>query len=188
MGSLRHGALRRLGCRAAPRLGAILFVVACGPREPALVNPGRSTANPLASSEARGAAAKPAESLGVDLDQARPVGSSFVSQGHFAGRWIVDVAVDPTARPIYTALNASSRFPVGSLLVKRHRIATPPTPGPVFAMIKHEAGYFPPGGDWEYVALDAEGALEGRGKLERCARCHVEGNGDWVFGLPADAR
>jgi hypothetical protein len=144
--------------------------------------------NSRAPSEARDAAPKPAEALGVDLEKARPVGRSFVSQGHFAGRWTVDVAVDALAEPVYMTLNGSSRFPLGSLLVKRHRVATPPTPGPVFAMIKREAGYFASGGDWEYIVLDAEGALEIRGKLERCSRCHVEGNGDWAFGLPAEAR
>jgi hypothetical protein len=51
-------------------------------------------------------------------------------------------------------------------------------------MTKRDAGFYPEGGDWEYLVLDAEGHLEDRGKLALCARCHAEGNGDWAFGLP----
>ena len=48
-----------------------------------------------------------------------------------------------------------------------------------------ERGSWDPKGDrWG----DAGGRLEDRGKLAACARCHAEGNADWVFGLPQDAQ
>jgi hypothetical protein len=130
--------------------------------------------------------AGPPSDLGIDLQSVRSVGNAFVSKGHFAGRWNAQVAVNDTARSTYTNLGASSRFAVGSLLVKKH--ATPSAPGPIFAMAKRDLGFFPEGSDWEYVVIDAAGRLEERGKLPLCARCHAEGNADAVFGLPLDGR
>jgi hypothetical protein len=165
------------------------LVAGCGPREPALVNPGVSTANRLGgASAARDPDGGAAGDAGVDLPSARPVGKPFVSRGHFAGRWTAEVAVNDTALATYTHLAASSRFGVGSLLVKKHTTTSAPAPGPTFAMTKRDPGFFPQGGDWEYVVLDAAGQLEDRGKLALCARCHAEGNGDFAFGLPAGAR
>jgi len=51
-------------------------------------------------------------------------------------------------------------------------------------MIKRDAGFFPEGGDWEYVATDRDGWVADRGQLKACARCHAEAKADWVFGLP----
>ena len=60
--------------------------------------------------------------------------------------------------------------------------------GPIFAMVKRDPGFFPEGGDWEYVVTDSEGWIEDRGALALCARCHAEAKADWVFPLPADAK
>ena len=145
-----------------------------------------STANRLASGDPSapnpeaGAPADP----GVDLQSVHPVGKAFVSRGHFAGRWTAEIAVNEAAMATYTNLAPSSRFGVGSLLVKKHTSTSASTPGPIFAMTKRDAGFYPEGGDWEYVVLDAEGHLEDRGKLALCARCHAEANADRVFGLP----
>ncbi|MET0591280.1 MAG: hypothetical protein ABW133_01175, partial [Polyangiaceae bacterium] len=78
----------------------------------------------------------------------------------------------------------STRFAEGAVLAKKHAAVSTSSPGPTFAMVKRAAGFFPEGGDWEYVALDAEGHVEDRGKLPLCARCHAEANADSVFGLP----
>ena len=129
--------------------------------------------------------AGPPSDPGIDLQSVRPIGKAFVSRGHFAGRWNAQVAVNETARATYTTLASSSRFAPGSWLVKKH--ATASAPGPTFAMTKREPGFFPEGGDWEYVVLDAQGRLEDRGKLQLCARCHADGNADSVFGLPLEA-
>ncbi len=124
----------------------------------------------------------------AEIGTYRPMGRPFISRGHFAGRWKAQVLVNAPASPIYTGLRSSARFPAGAVLVKQHTDKQSGAPGPLFAMVKHEAGYFPDGGDWEFVVTDSNGWIEDRGPLAMCARCHAEGNADWVFGLPADAR
>ena len=161
------------------------FFVGCGPREPALVNPGASTANRLAGG-ATSALAEAGTKLDPGFDPASlsRIGPSFVSRGHFAGRWTAEISVNDAARASYTGLTASTRFAEGSVLAKKHAAVSTSAPGPTFAMVKRAPGFFPEGGDWEYVALDAEGHVEDRGKLPLCARCHAEANADSVFGLP----
>jgi hypothetical protein len=166
------------------------FVAGCGSKEPALVNPGMSTANrraadPVASSASDAGALV---DTGVDLRSIRPIGKTFVSRGHFGGQWTAEISLNEAASQVYANLAPSSRFSTGSLLVKKHALTSSAAPGPIFAMAKRDAGFFPEGGDWEYVVLDAEGHLEDRGRLTLCARCHAEANADWVFGLPAEAR
>jgi len=163
------------------------FVAGCGPREPALVHPQRSTVNRLGAAAApSGQDAGAFTDPGIDLQSVRPVGKPFVSHGHFAGRWTAEIAVNEPAMQVYTNLAPSSRFGVGAVLVKKHA-STSSTKGPTFAMLKRDAGFFPQGGDWEYIVLDAEGRLEDRGKLQLCARCHADANADSVFGLPLEA-
>ena len=125
---------------------------------------------------------------GIDLHSVRPIGKSFLSRGHFAGQWTAEVSLNETARDAYANLAASTKFAVGSLLVKRHASTKDAGPATTFAMVKRDPGFFPHGGDWEYVVLDASERLEERGKIAACARCHAEGNADWVFGLPVEAR
>ena len=116
------------------------------------------------------------------------MGSPFVSRGHFAGKWKAEVWVSGPGAEGYASVTRSSRFAPGTVLVKKHSERSSGAPGPVFVMIKRDAGFFPEGGDWEYLATDQDGWIEDRGALVACARCHAEANGDWVFGLPADAR
>jgi hypothetical protein len=131
-------------------------------------------------------AAAPWERFG-ELATFQSMGPPFVSRGHFAGRWKVEVSANAAAADIYAKLTRSSQFPAGAVLAKKHAEKDTGAPGPVFAMVKHEAGFFREGGDWEYVVTDPEGRIEDRGPLPTCARCHAEGAADWVFGLPADA-
>jgi len=72
--------------------------------------------------------------------------------------------------------------------VKTHSEKDSGAAGPVFVMFKRDPGFFPQGGDWEYLVADKDGWIEDRGPLVTCARCHAEGNADWVFGLPVEAR
>jgi hypothetical protein len=148
-----------------------------------------STVNRLAvgPSDANSDAGKLADP-GIDLQSVRPIGKAFLSRGHFAGRWTAEVSLNEIASQAYANLAGSTKFAVGSLLVKKHASTKSAAPATTFAMVKRDAGFFPEGGDWEYVVLDAEGRLEDRGKLAPCARCHAEGNADWVFGLPIEAR
>ncbi len=123
-----------------------------------------------------------------ELPQYRPFGARFVSRGHFAGRWQVQIFVNAVAEPTFGDLGPTSRFAVGSVLVKSHFDAETGAPGPVFARIKRDAGFFPDGDDWEYIAADAAFYIEERGRLALCARCHAEGVADGTFELPAEAR
>ena len=123
-----------------------------------------------------------------ELAQYRPVGARFVSRGHFAGRWQVQIAVNSVAEPTFGDLGPNSRFAVGSVLVKSHFDAETGAPGPIFARVKREAGFFPEGDDWEYIATDADFSIEERGQLATCARCHAEGVADDTFAVPAEAR
>jgi hypothetical protein len=116
------------------------------------------------------------------------MGKSFVSRGHFVGRWRAVVSANAAAAPVYTSLSRSSRFPTGAALAKKHTELSTGAPGPLFVMVKRDAGFFPQGGDWEYVVTDPDGWIEDRGPIASCARCHAEATADWVFGLPVDAR
>ncbi|MFN3652644.1 MAG: cytochrome P460 family protein [Armatimonadota bacterium] len=67
-------------------------------------------------------------------------------------------------------------FPRGSLLVKE-KLSTADSRAPelLTVMRKREKGYFPAGGDWEYLVLDGSGSkIEERGRLKRCASCHAQ--------------
>ncbi len=59
-------------------------------------------------------------------------------------------------------------------------------------MIKHERGFNPESGDWEYMVVNGDGTrAEARGKLENCQACHVPLKyTDYVSRhyLPQDAR
>lgn len=66
-------------------------------------------------------------------------------------------------------------FPVGSMIVKE-KLNTKDSKAPelLTAMIKHEKGYYPEGGDWEYLVLDgAASKIVERGKLDKCNSCHT---------------
>jgi hypothetical protein len=164
-------------------------MAACGPREPPLASPGTSTANaaPLGSSVSQPDAAIRWERFG-EFATYRAMGPPFLSRGHFAGRWKAQVWANEAGAVVYPTLSSSSRFAAGAVLAKKHTENAGGAPGPVFFMIKREPGFFAQGGDWEYVVTDPEGWLEDRGPLPLCARCHAEGNADWVFGPPAESR
>lgn len=66
-------------------------------------------------------------------------------------------------------------FPKGTIIVKeKHSSETSISPELLTVMIKHQAGYSPETGDWEYMATNgAATSVEKRGKLENCQACHV---------------
>jgi hypothetical protein len=123
-----------------------------------------------------------------ELSAYRLVGKPFLSRGHFAGRWQVQISANDLARTAYVELRPTTRFAPGAILVKVHVDARSGSSGPVFARIKKEAGYFPEGNDWEYVVADSAGSVEQRGPLPLCANCHADGLGDATFAPPQDAR
>lgn len=62
------------------------------------------------------------------------------------------------------------------------------TPTATFVMHKREAGYFPAGGDWEYLVLDGQGGVQARGQLPLCARCHAEAPEGFLFRATAGGK
>ena len=170
-------------------MAAVGLVTACGPREPPLVSPGTSTANAIGTTSPhapRDAAVK-WEGF-ASMGDLRAIGRPFVSRGHFGGRWQAEVLANESASSVYAALSRSSTFAAGAMLVKKHSEKDSRAPGPIFVMIKREPGFFPRGGDWEWLVADAEGWIEDRGAIASCARCHAEAGANWVFGLPVEAR
>jgi len=179
----------------APRfLVRAALVVAAGclacAKGPALVNPGASRAPapnaPLMRETPDAGAAW--EMFGEVAGYRKLSKAPFPSQGHFDGRWIAEVRANDFAAPEYVKLPSPATFPKGSVVVQTHTERTGGTAGPVFAMVKRDPGYFPAGGDWEYVVTFADGRLQDRGPLPLCARCHADAPSGWLFGLTQSAR
>jgi hypothetical protein len=67
------------------------------------------------------------------------------------------------------------KFPRGSVIIKE-KLSDEGGRAPelLTAMVKHEEGYNPGSGDWEYLVLDGSvSKIEKRGKLSGCSGCHV---------------
>lgn len=107
--------------------------------------------------------------------------------GHNAPYWSGVVRVSPALEPLYASMGPASAIPRGAVAVEAHR-STDGAKGPRYAMVKREAGFDPPGGDWEYLVVDDEGRIASRGALPLCARCHAEAPGDHLFGPRVSAR
>ncbi len=70
----------------------------------------------------------------------------------------------------------------GALLVESLAPTADAAPTAHFVMVKRAPGYFPAGGDFEYLVVDPTGGVLARGELPTCARCHAEAPHDFVFG------
>lgn len=107
---------------------------------------------------------------------------------------------ETTFRDIYSNILPQEAVDVGTILTKGTFMKNADgTKGPLqvtFAMIKREPGYYPEGGDWEYVMMPNDGSndydmhpngtlpadgAEGRGKLESCATCHALAGPSYSF-------
>jgi hypothetical protein len=176
----------RIGFAFAIAIGFCGF----GAKGPALVNPGVSMApapnTPLwrETPDARPIWERTGEMGGYRRLTKEP----FPSQGHFDGRWIAEVFANDLAATAYLKLPVQTAFQQGSVVVQTHAARVAGSPGPTFAMVKREPGYYPAGGDWEYVVTVAEGRIEDRGQIQLCARCHADGTSGWLFGLTPSAR
>ena len=108
---------------------------------------------------------------------------------------------DSTLRDVYSNFTGATASP-GSVMTKRVYMKNPNGSMGVlevtFAMVKHEVGYWPAGGDWEYVEMpnmgttnytsNPNGMLPAaidtmmRGKLAMCQSCHAAAPGnDFLF-------
>lgn len=110
---------------------------------------------------------------------------------------------DSTVREVFASTaNLSGSIPVGTIVTKNtyKRGADGNKTDEIyvsFAMVKREAGYYPDGGDWEYIMMPNDGAVDynvhpfgilpdegssSRGKLTSCAGCHSSGaGGDFLY-------
>lgn len=114
-----------------------------------------------------------------------------------------DISADSSFRDSYTNMSLpQGTIKVGTVFTKRAYVRKKDgSKGDlemIFAMIKQKKGYFPAGGDWEYVSISYEkttdykkhpnGMLpqkvdnDSRGKISFCGDCHKKAVGnDFVF-------
>lgn len=105
----------------------------------------------------------------------------FVSQGHAAGRWEVDVYANEAAQ---NALAARSReVPVGAVIVEEHFERSDKAAGPVMVMEKREKGYASDHGDWRWAVVGSQGQLVRDGVVDSCAGCHDDAPMDGLFPI-----
>ena len=75
-------------------------------------------------------------------------------------------------------------FPVGSMIVREKLLKeSDETPQLVTVMLKHEKGFSPKSGDWEFFVLDSGlSKIKKSEKVGDCSKCHVQANEtDFVF-------
>ncbi|MBX3208139.1 MAG: cytochrome P460 family protein [Labilithrix sp.] len=114
----------------------------------------------------------------------------FVSQGHAAGRWEVDVWANELAAK---ALAARAReVPPGAIVVEEHfergaavdASAEGERPsGPIMVMEKKPAGFAKEHGDWRWAVVGSQGQLVRDGVIETCAGCHDDAPMDGLFPI-----
>ncbi|MDX2061540.1 MAG: cytochrome P460 family protein [Bacteroidia bacterium] len=124
---------------------------------------------------------------------------------------------DSTERGIWTnhpnlkeAIRTRS-IPVGTIIVKRiwYRDPTETAPPPAgrgqrrntYVMVKRPPKYYPAGGDWEYIAIPYDPAINFatnpnallsfapaglRGRVALCSSCHNKSGDDFLFGDVGD--
>ena len=106
----------------------------------------------------------------------------FVSKGHAAGRWDVDVYVSSAGKDAFGLERGD--FPVGTQIIEEHferaRTGAEAT-GPVMMMEKRARGFDPEHGDWRFVVVGAGGDVVKDGAIESCRGCHDDAPRDHVF-------
>jgi hypothetical protein len=108
-----------------------------------------------------------------------PLVADDIPSGHGADDLVIQVRVAPPFRSAYVGLVAGQRWPVGMAVAAFHQRRRTHTAGSVYAMTKVDDDR------WEYIVSRADGALEARGSIPLCVRCHAEARADSLFGLPA---
>jgi hypothetical protein len=108
-----------------------------------------------------------------------PLVAEGIQSGHGADDLVVRIRVAPPFRSAYVGLVAGQRWPVGMAVAAFHEQRGTHAMGQVYAMTKIADDR------WEYVVSRADGALEARGSIPLCVRCHAEARADSLFGLPA---
>lgn len=112
----------------------------------------------------------------VKVNQAR-----FVSQGHAAGRWDVDVWANELAQ---RALAVRAReVPVGAIVVAEHFERGDGRAGPIMVMEKRASGFAKEHGDYRFAVIGSRGQLVKDGVIESCAGCHDDAPMDGLFPI-----
>lgn len=110
----------------------------------------------------------------MDLQSAQACASvaSAMARGPHRDKYVT-VFVNADGTPAMME-QKNPKFPVGSIVVKEKlKDLRGGEPELLTAMVKREAGYYPAGGDWEYLVLDgAASSITQRGKLDSCNACH----------------
>jgi hypothetical protein len=90
-----------------------------------------------------------------------------------AAKW-VSVYVNDVGREAMMARKKPT-FPVGSAIIKEKlNSKTSTTPELLTVMVKHEPGYDPNKGDWEYLVLNGSATeISKSGILDECQSCHT---------------
>ena len=106
----------------------------------------------------------------------------FVSAGHAAGRWDVEIYANEPAR---LALATRARdVPVGAIVVEEHfEKGGAGGNGPIMVMEKRAKGYAPEHGDWRWTVVGAAGQLVKDGIVESCVGCHDDAPMDGMFPI-----
>jgi hypothetical protein len=116
--------------------------------------------------------------LAEQLRTLHPEGKPAPSQ-HLDGGFTGAVLADDLARG-YAA--SGHRVPPGGTVVEALSAPAGAQASVYLVMVKRPPGFDPAGEDWEYLVIDPGGAIEQRGILPLCARCHAEAPRDRLFG------
>jgi hypothetical protein len=174
---------RRLLLSGAFALASACAAGACGAPSGALVGVSDRPSGGAIARQSRdggpldGASALPADyhTNFTKVNKAR-----FVSSGHAAGRWDVDIYANELA---LRALATKTRdVPVGAVVVEEHfEKSGGGGAGPVMVMEKRAKGFSPEHGDWRWTVVGASGQLVKDGVVESCAGCHDDAPMDGFF-------
>lgn len=183
----RSNALPRR-CLTVPLLATLgILALACSsPIEPTPLTPGRSD-------RPRGGPTVPAPSANAPpapWDRWPEVATFRVAlergpSQHLAGDHESETLASPEASD-YPDLGPARSLPPGSAIVQRLYAPNAATPEVLFAMARARdpapTQVAPSGAAWEFFVLSPDGAVQERGALETCARCHAEAPNQGVFG------
>ena len=108
----------------------------------------------------------------------------FVSNGHAAGRFEVDVYANDAGAAAFASEHAE--VPVGARFIEEHFERAGASTGKIGAIMmieKRERGFDAEHGDWRYVVLGSAGELVKDGPIASCAGCHADAPHDHLFKL-----
>ncbi len=122
--------------------------------------------------------------LASALPSLKVLQDTYPSRGHGVGDLRARLLANDTAAAAFDKLIRGDHMPQGSVLVSQQARRADGTPDGLFVMVKREPGFFPAGGDWEWVAVGPDNRIRARGQLAPCARCHADAAVDFVFPRP----